>query len=466
MFAVVGLSHHTAPIEVRERMALERDQIEALLKQLVAQPQISEALVLSTCNRVEVVTYAAPGTDPESLDRAVCAQLALHAEHLSPYLYRHLGGQGLKHLFRVAASLDSLVVGEPQILGQLKQSLEFAQGVGTVGPALRRATTHAVRAAKRVRTETALGVGQVSVPTVAVDLTRRIFGDLAKRKVALIGLGEMGQLVAKQLRAEGAELIALGRNPEKVAALAQTLGATPRGLDQLEATLLEVDVVVAMTSSHTHVVDYDMVVRLRRRRRGRPLFFVDLSVPRNIDPRLDGLEDVFLYNIDNLSEIVQQSKSSRQGEAERAEQIVLEETRNYERATSAEQVTPIVVALRRRLGSTLRAEHEKSQRTKLRHLTKDDHECVERMLEAAVNKILHAPTMRLREAASNPAEVVQLDALVGCLTELFALDSDEDMNGRSESIPPKPIKSDRRDSASAQPPGEAQSSPDRIGEPG
>jgi glutamyl-tRNA reductase len=466
MFAVVGLSHHTAPIEVRERMALERDQIEALLKQLVAQPQISEALVLSTCNRVEVVTYAVAGTDPDSLDRAVCAQLALHADHLSPYLYRHLGGQGLKHLFRVASSLDSLVVGEPQILGQLKQSLEFAQEVGTVGPALRRATTHAVRAAKRVRTETALGVGQVSVPSVAVDLTRRIFGDLVKRKVALIGLGEMGQLVAKQLRAEGAELVALGRNPEKVAAMAQTLGASSRGLDQLEATLLEVDVVVAMTSSHTHVVDYDMVVRLRRARRGRPLFFVDLSVPRNIDPRLDGLEDVFLYNIDNLSEIVQQSKSSRKGEAERAEQIVLEETRNYERATSAEQVTPIIVALRRRLGSALRAEHEKSQRSKLRHLTKDDHECVERMLDAAVNKILHAPTMRLREAASNPAEAAQLDALVGCLTELFALDSDDDMNGRFDSMPPKPTKNERRDSVSAQPPGDTQSPPHRIGEPG
>jgi glutamyl-tRNA reductase len=462
MFAVVGLSHHTAPIEIREQLALEREQIEALLKQLLAQPQISEALVLSTCNRVEVMACAAAGVDLDSLDQVIRGQLAVHAEHLSPYLYRHLGGHALKHLFRVASSLDSLVVGEPQILGQLKQSLEFAQEIGTMGPVLRRATTHAIRAAKRVRTETALGVGQVSVPTVAVDLTRRIFGDLAGRKAALLGLGEMGQMVAKQLRSEGAELFALGRNPERVATIAQTLGATPRELDQLEATLLEVDVLVAMTSAHNFVVDYAMAQRLRRGRRGRRLFFVDLSVPRNIDPRLDGLEDMFLYNIDDLSQIVHDTKSSRQGEAERAEQIVLEETVSFERAASAEQVTPMVVALRRRLGSALKAEHEKSQRTKLRHLSKDDHECVERMLEAAVNKILHGPTMRLREAASNPAEVLQLAEFVGALTELFGLDSDDSMNGPGDSIPPQAAKKKRCESLPAQAPSDTRSVSERI----
>lgn len=454
MFAVVGLSHHTAPIEVREQMALEREQIEVLLKQLVAQPQIAEAFVLSTCNRVEVVACAAAGVELAHLELAVRSQLAVHAQRLTPHLYCHLGGKGLTHLFRVASSLDSLVVGEPQILGQLKQAFDFAQEAGTVGPALRRATTHAVRAAKRIRTETALGVGQVSVPSVAVDLTRRIFGDLTGRKAALLGLGEMGQLVAKQLGAEGAELVALGRNPERVAALAQALGAKARGLEQLEATLLEVDVLIAMTNSKAHVVDYEMVARLRRQRKGRALFFVDLSVPRNIDPRVNGLEDIFLYNIDDLSQIVHQTKSNRRGEAERAEQIVLEETRNYERAASAEQVTPMVVALRRRMRGALKAEHEKSQRTKLRHLSKEDHEAVERMLDAAVNKILHAPTVRLREVASNPAEAIQLDGLVSALTELFGLDSDESMNGKGESMAPRAAKAERRESLPAPAPSD------------
>ncbi|MEO8184582.1 MAG: glutamyl-tRNA reductase [Deltaproteobacteria bacterium] len=437
MFAVVGLSHHTAPIQVRERMALEREQIEALLKRLVAQPEIEEALVLSTCNRVEVVACATAGVEPEQLEGAVRLQLSAIAEALGPYLYGHLGPSGLRHLFRVACSLDSLVVGEPQILGQLKQSLELAHEIGTVGPVLRRATTHAIRTARRVRNETSLGVGQVSVPTVAVDLTRRIFGDLKGRKAALLGLGEMGQLVAKQLGAEGAQLIALGRQPDKVAALAQSLGATPRSMAELDATLLEVDVLVAMTSAHGHVVEYDTVARLVKQRRGRQLFFVDLSVPRNIDPRLEGLDDVFLYNIDDLSQIVHDAKSNRKGEAERAEQIVLDETRNFERATSAESVTPMVVALRRRLREALRAEHDKSQRTKLRHLSQDDNDSIERMLDAAVNKILHMPTVRLREAASNPAEAAQLEVMVAALTELFGLDSEEPMPARGDSLPPR-----------------------------
>jgi glutamyl-tRNA reductase len=444
MFVVVGLSHHTAPIEVREQIALEREQIQALLEQLVSRPEIAEAFVLSTCNRVEIKACAAPDVDLKEVDRAVRSLLAVHASHLTPHLYTHFGADALKHLFRVASSLDSLVVGEPQILGQLKQAIDLAAEVGTVGPGLRRATTHAIRTAKRVRTETALGVGQVSVPSVAVDLTRRIFGDLRGRKAALLGLGEMGQLVAKQLAGEGASLVALGRNLERVTPIAEAIGAAPRTLDQLETTLVEVDVLVAMTSSTSVVVDRDMVSRLRKLRRGRPLFLVDLSVPRNIDPRVNELEDTFLYNVDDLSEIVKETKSNRKGEAERAEQIVLEETRNYQRAASAEQATPTVVALRRRIAKVLEAEHDKSARGKLRELSKEQHEAIARMHDAAINKLLHGLTTRLREAASNPDEAIALESLVGVLTELFELDSDELMMNSGESVPARASKFPRR----------------------
>ena len=463
MFAVVGLSHHTAPIEVREQMALSREQLVALLEQLVTHPEIAEAFVVSTCNRVEVVACAAAGTEPAKLDQAVRSQLGLHAAHLMPHLYTRLGNDALTHLFRVACSLDSLVVGEPQILGQLKQAFDLAQEVGTVGPALRRATTHAVRAAKRVRTETALGMGQVSVPSVAVDLTRRIFGDLTGRKAALLGLGEMGQLVAKQLGGEGASLVALGRNPERVAEVGRSLGAVVRGLDQLEQTLVEVDVLVAMTSSQQVVVDFATVARLRKQRRGRRLFFIDLSVPRNIDPRVNELEDVFLYNVDDLSEIVNETKSTRKGEAERAEQIVLDETKNYERAASAQQATPTVVALRRRFAATLRAEFERSQRGKLRDLTPEQTEAVGRMLDAAVNKMLHAPTTRLREVASNPAEANQLDTWLGALTELFELDSDDAMISTGDSLAPRATKPPRRESRPAPAPVDERSGHSPVG---
>jgi glutamyl-tRNA reductase len=466
MFVVVGLSHHTAPIEVREQMALEREQIEVLLKQLVARPEITEALVLSTCNRVEVKVCAARGVDLNEAERAVRELLGVHAVHLTPHLYSHFGLDALKHLFRVASSLDSLVVGEPQILGQLKQALTLAHEVGTVGPGLRRATNHAIRAAKRVRTETALGVGQVSVPSVAVDLTRRIFGDLSGRKAALLGLGEMGQLVAKQLGSEGASLVALGRNPERVAPVAEALGAKVRGLDELEATLIEVDVLVAMTSSTSVVVDRDMVARIRRQRKGRPLFFVDLSVPRNIDPRVNELEDTFLYNVDDLSEIVNETKVNRKGEAERAEQIVLEETRSYERAASAAQATPTVVALRRRVTSILKAEHDKSQRGKLRALSKEQHEAIDRMHEAAVNKMLHSLTTRLREAAANPEEALALDAMIGALTELFELDSDDPMMNDADNPPAAfAAKPERRAERSAPAPRAESSTPTTLGDP-
>ncbi len=435
MFTVVGLSHHTAPIEVRERIALDRAKVEQLLAQLAAQPEVTEALILSTCNRVEVVACGGMGTQADLLSRCVERQLGVHCEGLGPHLYHHHGAKGLEHLFRVAASLDSLVVGEPQILGQLKKALELATETGTVGPLLRRITTHAVRAAKRVRSETALGIGQVSVPSVAVDLTRRIFGELQGRKAALLGLGEMGQLVAKQLGAEGASLVALGRNPEKVRAIAADLQAEPRSLDELEQTLREVDVLIAMTGSHDYVVTRAMVRVLLRARRGRSLFFVDLSVPRNIEPSVNELEDVFLYNVDDLSQIVKQTKSSRQGEAQRAEAIVREETLNFERAASAEQVTPTIVAMRKTLREVLRSEQERSRRTKLRHLSEEDHQAVERMLDAAVNKILHAPTMRLREAASNPDDSAQLDAMVEALADLFELDTNSH-NGHHRSLAP------------------------------
>jgi glutamyl-tRNA reductase len=251
------------------------------------------------------------------------------------------------------------------------------------------------------------------------------------------------------------------------------LNAKPRSLVELEATMLEVDVLVAMTSAHGFVVEYDTVARLVKQRRGRPLFFVDLSVPRNIDPRLDGLDDVFLYNIDDLSQIVHDTKSSRKGEAERAEQIVMEETRNFERATSAESVTPTVVALRRRLREALRAEHDKSQRTKLRHLSKEDNDSIERMHDAAVNKILHAATVRLREAASNPAEAAALEGFVGALSELFGLDGEEPAPVR-ESLSPRTNGSgggrqdagkERRDSRTP-PAAEESRSSERAGEVG
>jgi glutamyl-tRNA reductase len=436
-FALIGLSHHTAPIEVRERAALGREAAEALLRELVSHPHVSEAVVISTCNRVEIAACAPASCTPEEATTAITQILCRHTEPLEHYLYRHVNRDGLMHLFRVASSLDSLVVGEPQILGQLKQAVDVAREAGTLGPLLSRVTTHAVRVAKRVRTETALGAGQVSVPSIAIDLTRQIFGDLSKRKAALVGTGDMGQAVAKQLRSEGASIAVLGRSSDKVAELASEIGGEPRDMAALDATLVEADVIVTTTSANHYIIDYDKVSRLKKSRKGRSLFLIDLSVPRNVDPRVDGLDNVFLYNIDDLSQIVSQSLSSRRQEADRAEAIVLEEAQSFERAASAEQVTPTVVALRQRMRGLLAAELEKSRKSTLKHLVPSDDQALDKMLDAAVNKILHVPTRRLRELASDPDSAVELDALVATLTELFELDSMEPPAPRRGSIPPK-----------------------------
>lgn len=451
-FALIGLSHHTAPIEVRERAALGREAAEALLRELVSHPHVSEAVVLSTCNRVEVAACAPASCSPEEATVAITEILCRHTEPLEHYLYRHVNRDGLMHLFRVASSLDSLVVGEPQILGQLKQAVDIARDVGTLGPLLSRVTTHAVRVAKRVRTETALGAGQVSVPSVAIDLTRQIFGDLSKRKAALIGTGDMGTAVAKQLRGEGSHIAVLGRSSDKVADLAKEIGGEPRDMSALDATLVEADVIVTTTSANHYIVDYDKVSRLRKARKGRSLFLIDLSVPRNVDPRLDQLDNVFLYNIDDLSQIVAQSLSSRRQEADRAEAIVLEETQSFERAASAEQVTPTVVALRQRMRGLLAAELEKSRKTTLKHLGESEDQALDKALDAAVNKILHVPTRRLRELASDPDSAIELAELVSTLTELFELDGSEGAPRRG-SIPPKAGNSEAPKNGSIPPRG-------------
>lgn len=444
MFAIVGLSHHTAPIVVRERAALGADDATALLQAIAERANVSEALIVSTCNRLEVLVCGSQETTEGDLLRAAREPLEARTGPLSPHLYQHLGNDAVLHLFRVAASLDSLVVGEPQILGQVKRAMEAAQEAGTFGPVLRRITTQAVRVAKRVRTETALGVGQVSVPSVSVDLTRQIYGDLRGKRAVLIGGGEMGQSVAKQLGAEGAALTVVGRSRQRAEELAALLSAEPCGLESLDTALVAADVVIAMTSATHYVVERERVAQLTRRRRGRSLFFVDLSVPRNIDPGVEALDNVFLYNIDDLSQIVQQRKSSRQDEAEKAEALVRAETQSLRRAASAEQATPTIVALRRRLSASLHEERERSQRGKLKHLSEADHQSIARFVDAAVNKLLHTPTVLLRDAAIDPDAQRRLDNYVAALTELFELELDPEahvtmppqLRRAPQSIPP------------------------------
>jgi glutamyl-tRNA reductase len=423
MIAVVGLSHRTAPIEIRERLALPAESLPEVLRGLVAGPSVGEALVVSTCNRVEFVVAGVDGPRSNLGDaaRAVTELVAARAPLVASHLYQHVGRDAVRHLFRVAASLDSLVVGEPQILGQVKDAYDLARQNGTAGGVLNRVVPRAIKSAKRVRSETSIGAGQVSVPSVGVDLARQIFGDLSRHTAALIGSGEMGEAVAKLLKGAGARLIVVGRNAARVQELAGALGAEPRTMEALDKTLVEADVVVTTTSAQGFIVDAARVQGVRRARKGRSLFFIDLAVPRDVDPAVGKLDGVFLYNVDDLSNVVAETLHSRQREAERAEQIVLEEAASYDKWAEAEQVTPTIVSLREHVRSILDGEVERSLSGKLRHLGAAEREALGVMVEAAVNKLLHPMTGRLRRLAGDASSRTDLEQLVRALHDLFDL---------------------------------------------
>jgi glutamyl-tRNA reductase len=424
MIVVVGLSHRSAPVEVRERLAVAPADLPARLAGLKQRTGAAELVLLSTCNRVEV-TAALPGGDESSLDALgsrIADALAVLAPEVRPHLYARVERAGIEHLFRVASSLDSLVVGEPQILGQLKDAFAVARGAATVGPWLHRAFEHAFRVAKRVRNETALGAGQVSIPTVTVDLAREIFTELRGHHAVLVGTGEMASLVAILLARAGAHLSVVGRTLERAREVAQKLGAAPRAWADFPDLLAAADIVVSSTSAPGYVVTREQLAQTLRPRRGRNLLMVDLAVPRDIDPRAADLDGVFLYNVDDLSEVAEAALDDRRHEADRATAIVVEETDSFLRRAHAERITPTLVALRERLRKTLESELERSLRGQRVPLEPAQKEAVQRALAAAVEKLLHAPTERLRAWAQDREHGDwHTDLLLSAVDELFEL---------------------------------------------
>lgn len=424
MLVVVGLSHRTAPVEVRERLAVSSDQMPAVLGAFAGRPSVGEVMCVSTCNRVEVVATPPPGAQVD-LDRVaeeIVAALEGFATPgsgpvLRPHLYRKVGKDAVQHLFRVASSLDSLVVGEPQILGQVKQAFEAAQAAGTVGPGLQRIVGRALQTAKRVRSETSIGEGQVSIASVAVDLARQIFGELKGHRALLVGAGEMALGAAQLVVRAGARLDVINRSPERAQALARELGAGVRAWDELPSAIVDTDVVISSTSAPGFVLTHDIVSRAVKLRKGRTLFFIDIAVPRDIEPSVEALNNVFLYDVDDLEGVVRETFREREGEAKRAEQLVAEEMSSFDAWVDTQSVVPTVVALRAKARATLMAELERSFAGKLKHLGQPERAALEVMVDAAVNKLLHAPVARLKRAAGDPRG----EQMAQIVRELFEL---------------------------------------------
>jgi glutamyl-tRNA reductase len=419
---VVGLSHRTAPVDVRERLTAGAEALPAVLARLAARRELQEVMFLSTCNRVEVAALAAGGrVDPALV--AIREELARHGgvqqpSDLAPYLYDKRGDDAVTHLFRVSASLDSMVLGEPQILGQVKDAYDAAVDAGALKGMLGRCMSRAFAVAKRVRTETAIGAGTVSISSVAVDLARRIFGDLSRHEVLLLGAGEMAEAAARSLGKGARALRICNRSFERAATLAGEMHASAVPWDQLEQELLQADVVVASTASRTPVVTRDMVKRAMKARKGRTLFFVDIAVPRNVEPSVHGIDNVYVFNVDDLEQEVARGLKARQAEVEAAEKIVAHEVSEFLAWTRGLQVQPTVVAIRTKARAVLLAELERSLAGRLKHLPEADRAALTQMMESCVGKLLHSPTTKLKARAAEGEDAGELAAAVRFLFDL------------------------------------------------
>ena len=419
---IVGLSHRTASLDVREAVAFAEDQIDEVNRQLRALDGVDEAAVVCTCNRVEVVSttrHGAPVADQiaEFLRRSQSGPGA----DLSAHLYNYWGREAVRHLFRVASSLDSMVVGEPQILGQLKQSYARAAGAGTTGAVLHRWFHKAFSVAKRVRTETGIAGRAVSVSSAAVELATDIFDHLAGKTAMLIGTGKMGELAARHLMANGVgNLIATNRTFERAVEVAREFNATPVPFDQFPKYLPMADIVIGSAAAPVYVLGEAQVQEALRERKGRPIFCIDLSVPRSFDPAINDLDNVYLYDIDDLSKVAEGNLGERAREAEKAETIVVEEVESFYRWLGHLEVVPTIIALRDKVDTIRRGELQKTL-NQLKDLGPRERELLDVMTTALVNKILHAPIARLKQQ-DRQAETFYVDAV----RTLFDLEEPDD----------------------------------------
>jgi glutamyl-tRNA reductase len=422
---VVGLSHRTAPIEVRERLAAGSDDLPTLLARLGARSELHEVMLLSTCNRVEVIALTKVDGADASFS-AIRQELARHGgmtpdSELASYLYVTTGDEAVRHIFRVAASLDSMVLGEPQILGQVKEAYDAAVAAGALKGKLRRCVNRAFAVAKRVRTETAIGAGSVSISSIAVDLAQRVFGDLSDHNVLLLGAGEMAEAAARSLGRGARALRICNRSFDRAAALARDMQASAVRWEGLEAELVQADVVIASTASSEPIVTRDMVKRAMKTRRGKTLFFADIAVPRNVDPAVHAMDNVYVFNVDDLEHQVARGLEARHADREVAEKIVGEEVARFIAWSRGLEVQPTVVAMRAKTRAVFIAELERSL-ARLRHL-EGDRGALMQMIESAVNKLLHAPTTRLRARASEGDDAGELAAAVRFLFDLQEVSS-------------------------------------------
>jgi glutamyl-tRNA reductase len=419
---VAGISHKTASLELRERLALDEEAALRLSQELLDEGVACEAVALSTCNRTELYLY---GRDSLAARQAALAHLARHAGvepgELEPSLYSYSGDGAIAHLFRVTSSLDSMVVGEAQIVAQLKAAYQMACDGGCTAVVFNRLFRHALEVGKRVRTETAIGERPVSVSSAAVELALQVFGKLRDHTVLIIGAGETSELTATHLKAHGIEKIlvanrTLGTSME----LARRVGGEAVRFEDLEQHLTVADIVISSTSAPHYVVTRETVERAFKRRRHRPMFLIDIAVPRDLDPEINRVRDAYLYDIDDLQHVVEHNRHEREKEAQHAEHIVEQELASVNDWLRSLEVVPTIATLREAVEEIRRGELERLG-NRLSDLTDEQRARVDMLTTSIVNKILHVPTVKMKEVAGRDQCYLYVDAV----RTLFDLDTED-----------------------------------------
>ncbi len=406
--SVLGVNHKTAPIEIREKIAISREDLPEVTRALADIPGVQECMIVSTCNRVELIT-ALDGNDVD-LTGFLSRHFGLDGSVLASHIYQHRDQNAVRHLFRVAASLDSMVVGEPQILGQVKEAFAVARESGSVGGQLEHLLQSAFSAAKKVRTETEIGSSSVSIASVAVEMARKIFGSLQGRTVFLVGAGKMSELAARHLIQQGAgTILVTNRTLERARKMAEPFKGRVIPFEKIYEAAAEADIIVTSTGAPHHIFNPEHGQAFMHRRRNRPMFFIDIAVPRDVNPAMGKLEGLFVYDIDDLQQVAASHMKERSRSAADAESMIAGEVERFHQRQRTVNVAPAIVALQRQAEELRQGELRRMQ-ARLGTMTAEQLEAVEALTRGLVNKFLHPPMQALKQAAREN-DSVRMDAL-------------------------------------------------------
>lgn len=410
IITVTGLSHKTAPVELREKLAVPEERIGEVLRAL--HERTPEGMIVSTCNRFEVVAHIETLEDArEELIEFIADERGLDRKEFEPFVYHYAGTEAIRHIFRVASSLDSMVLGEPQILGQLKQAFALAQHTQTVGFTLNSVMERAFAVAKKVRTETQIASSAVSVSSVAVELATKIFGKLDGKAALIVGAGKMGVQAINYMKSRGIQNIQVtNRTYQKAAELAAQIQARAVPFENLAQSIAESDIVISSTGSPSFIIGKELIQQAMARRKKRPIFFIDIAVPRDIDPLINQIDNVFLYDIDDLKHVVDANRKEREKEAEKAEQLVLREAEIFWSKLKSFDVAPTIREIQARVDALRQREIERSIK-KLGTLSDEQRQAIEQLTASLTSKIVQTSFAELRHLANQPDGLEKIELI-------------------------------------------------------